>query len=101
MVIELYVVRHGQTNANLESKNGGPEIPLNDTGRSQAIKLREAGLLPLPDLVLSSPHPRAWETAELATGKIPEACKLLEERNFGKDTIGKTWKTIFAMMEGQ
>ena len=35
MVVDLYVVRHGQTDANLCSKNGGPEIPLNETGRNQ------------------------------------------------------------------
>lgn len=99
MVVDLYVVRHGQTDANLCSKNGGPEIPLNETGRDQAQKLRESGLLPAASMILSSPHPRAWQTAEIATGKKPEVCRLLEERNFGEASVGKTWRNIFAMME--
>jgi len=100
MVVDLYVVRHGQTDANLCSKNGGPEIPLNETGRNQAQKLRESGLLPAANMILSSPHPRAWQTAEIATGKKPEVCRLLEERNFGEASVGKTWRNIFALMEG-
>merc|ERR1719414_1131161 len=49
-------------------------------------------------MILSSPHPRAWQTAEIATGKKPEVCRLLEERNFGEASVGKTWRNIFALM---
>ena len=62
--------------------------------------MRESGLLPAANMILSSPHPRAWQTAEIATGKKPEVCRLLEERNFGEASVGKTWRKIFALMEG-
>ena len=62
--------------------------------------MRESGLLPAASMILSSPHPRAWQTAEIATGNKPEVCRLLEERNFGEATVGKTWRNIFALMEG-
>lgn len=62
--------------------------------------MRESGILPAASMILSSPHSRAWQTAEIATGSKPEVCRLLEERNFGEATVGKTWRNIFALMEG-
>ena len=62
----LYVVRHGQTDWNLEPARcqGWAEVPLNATGRRQARelgeRLRDAGI----ELIVSSHLLRARQTAE-------------------------------------
>ncbi len=81
----LYLIRHGQTQWNLEGKyTGQSDIPLNETGRAQA---KAAGLnpsFPPPDAIFSSDLIRAVETAELVAagwgyvGKIEIDSRLRE-----------------------
>ena len=84
----IYVVRHGETDWNkLHKVMGRVDIPLNETGKSQAKitseKLKEYKI----DLTISSPLKRACETA-----KIINETKNLEiiyddrllERDFGE-----------------
>lgn len=70
--MRLYLIRHGQTNWNLERKlQGRTDIPLNENGRRVAELTRE-GLKDVPfDLAFTSPLSRAKETAEI----------ILKERN--------------------
>ncbi|MBK4346886.1 histidine phosphatase family protein [Lacisediminihabitans changchengi] len=67
----LYLVRHGQTDWNLQRRiQGSTDIPLNDTGRDQA---RRAGRLLARrhwDVLASSPLSRAYETAEIIGAEI-------------------------------
>ena len=103
VTVDLYIVRHGQTDANTRSENGGPTVPLNEHGKVQASLLRESKSLPqAPDFIFSSPHERAAQTAKIATGRDDLIyCELLEERNFGKKWEGATWNTIFKRMDGE
>lgn len=64
----IYIVRHGQTDWNLEGRTQGhSDIPLNKTGISQAKIIKEK----LRDIkfykVFSSPLKRAYETASIIT----------------------------------
>lgn len=62
--MKLYLIRHGQTDWNLAGKiQGRQEIPLNETGRRQALSLAEAMDGRPVKLVFSSPQKRAYETA--------------------------------------
>lgn len=62
----LYLIRHGQTQWNLEGKyTGQSDIPLNDTGREQARAAAEEARLAPPDVIISSDLIRAIETAEI------------------------------------
>lgn len=66
--MELYVVRHGQTDFNAQGLacGGQSNVPLNDKGRQQA---RELGVLLSDvhlDAVLVSPLQRAQQTAAIA-----------------------------------
>ncbi len=68
--MDLYLIRHGQTDYNVEKRfQGQIDVPLNETGRLQAFKLREALCVKSHkiDLVYTSPLARATETARLIT----------------------------------
>lgn len=78
----LYLVRHGETEWNLEHKlQGTRDISLDDKGREQARALRrenEAAGLTF-DRVYVSPLSRARETARLITG-LPEEAFVIDPR---------------------
>ena len=69
----LYVVRHGQTEWNLEHRcQGISDIPLTDKGIKEAEKLQELVKTLDIDVVISSPLKRAIDTAKiLVDNKIP------------------------------
>ncbi|MGB9035524.1 MAG: histidine phosphatase family protein [Paeniglutamicibacter sp.] len=83
------LVRHGETAWNRTSRlQGRADIPLNDTGRAQALATAEALAESGPwDLVVSSTLCRARETARiiarrLGTGAVVEVPALVE-RDYG------------------
>ena len=64
--MKLYLIRHGQTDWNIQGKiQGSHDIPLNDTGRAQA-KLVAEGMDSRPvTKIFSSTLVRAVETARM------------------------------------
>lgn len=64
--MKIYLVRHGETDWNIERRFQGIEnIPLNDTGRSQAKDCAKT-LAPLSfSAIYASPLQRAYETATI------------------------------------
>ena len=90
--MNLYLMRHGQTNWNIERRaQGRTDIPLNETGIKQAKEAIDKIKNITFDLVYSSPLQRALKTAEIVTeGKYPIIVDdLLIERSFG-DLEGKS-----------
>lgn len=86
--MELALVRHGQTDWNLQDRlQGSSDVPLNETGRAQAIEA--AALLSAGgwDAVISSPLGRAVETATIIASilavPIAEPDPELVERDYG------------------
>ena len=85
----IYLVRHGQTDWNLEHRiQGSTDIPLNEQGRLQAER---AGMLLSRrswDRLYSSPLSRAFETATILGSTIgwetPLPLDALVERNYGE-----------------
>ena len=70
--VKLVVVRHGQTDWNVEERyQGRLDVPLNRVGVSQADALKRdlAGLR--FDMAYSSPLRRAVETARIIVGDVP------------------------------
>ena len=68
--MKIYLVRHGETDAN---KNGilqgqGLNYQLNDTGVRQATKLKNELRNVNFDLCFTSPLIRAWSTAMIIVG---------------------------------
>jgi probable phosphoglycerate mutase len=100
----LYVIRHGETDWNVQSRmQGRQDIPLNTKGREQA---REMGtllrwLLPSSETLdfVSSPLSRARETMELARAQLNLPCEQyraderLAEISFGQ-WEGLRWADI-------
>ena len=101
---ELYLVRHGETDWNAARKiQGRTDIPLNDTGRTQA---RGAGRLLARrswDAVYASPLSRALETAEIIAAELGvdtvTAVEDLQERDYGA-AEGLTFAEIEALFPG-
>ena len=82
--VELWVVRHGETEWSASGRHTGTtDIPLTRHGEEQARALRDllAGVRPV--LVLSSPRRRATHTAELAGLEVDEITDDLAEWDYG------------------
>ena len=70
--MNLYIIRHGQTDMNLLHRmQGRTDTRLNEKGRQQAREaakfLKKEGIV--PDRVIVSPLDRARETAEIVSGR--------------------------------
>lgn len=94
--MKLYIIRHGQTDWNLEGKaQGQVDVPLNDTGINQARELKEKLASYDFDVCYCSPLKRAVQTAEIIVdGRVQIIVDdNLKERSFGslEGTDSRTW----------
>lgn len=85
----LTLVRHGQTDWNLDRRiQGSTDIPLNETGRADARAAAERLLAGRHHAVYSSPLRRARETAEIIAERLglplQEPVADVREREFGE-----------------
>jgi len=85
-VLDIYLVRHGQTQWNLEKRlQGATDNVLNETGRRQAAELAQRLAGVSFSHIYSSSLRRAQETAAAFAGTTPvTALPALNERSFGK-----------------
>lgn len=98
----IYLVRHGQTDWNIEKKTQGyTDIPLNENGRKQAQILAKSISNLKIDRIISSDLLRAKETAEIINERFGKNISLderIREINYGvlegvpRDTLTQdTW----------
>ncbi len=92
---EFYFVRHGQTDHNLiegkDKKDHTEEIPLNETGRSQARSIEPLiSSLPIQTIV-ASPMKRAQETKDLISPKLKAPHYDIDQLI---ECTAKTWKEL-------
>lgn len=85
--MSIFYVRHGQTDWNVMGRlQGRSDIPLNNTGRQQALLTRKVLMDETIDLIYCSPLQRAKETASIINDlwglEIREDSRLME-RCFG------------------
>lgn len=84
--MKLYVLRHGETNENINHiMQGNMDTVLNETGKQQAISIRKKVEDANINVVISSPKTRTLQTAQLAAPNITiiEDDRLLS-RNHGE-----------------
>lgn len=88
----IYFVRHGETEANAARVRQGPEGSLSENGRMQA-EAAGAYLAQFPiRSLISSPYPRAAETAAIISARIKlpvSYSPLLVERRNPSEVVGK------------
>lgn len=85
--MKLYVVRHGQTDWNVQNKVCGiTDVELTEEGKAQAEKVADTLSGNHIDLILSSPLKRAMQTAEIISRKCGTDLQVesrLTEQNYG------------------
>lgn len=95
--MELYVVRHGQTNGNIEKVLDGckRDIPLNDTGLMQANSAKDTLKDVKFDIIICSPLIRTKQTMDIINvNNIPVIYESkVIERDCGEFT-GKSYDSI-------
>jgi len=105
----LGLLRHGQTDWNIDLRlQGSTDIPLNDTGRAQALKAASVLNREDWDVIIASPLSRAKDTADIVAKElgmnvviVPE----LIERSFGvaEGLDHASWRKMYeshAVIEG-
>ncbi|MFJ3382862.1 MULTISPECIES: histidine phosphatase family protein [unclassified Curtobacterium] len=100
MTTLLYLVRHGETDWNKQRRiQGSTDIPLNDTGRAQAIETAALLARRSFDAVVASPLVRAYETGSIIATRLglpePATYAGLAERSYG-DAEGLTDDEVLA-----
>ena len=86
--MKIYLVRHGQTDWNIQNKlQGSVDIPLNNTGIEQAKVLKNILKDINIDFIIASPLKRALATAEIINSDLHLPLYIdesLKERSFGE-----------------
>jgi broad specificity phosphatase PhoE len=100
----LYLVRHGETDWNAQRRiQGTTDIPLNETGRSQAATTGRLLARRSWNGIYSSPLSRAYDTANIIAGELgmsePGRIDALVERNYG-EAEGLNWEEIDRVFPG-
>ncbi|HEV7623931.1 MAG TPA: histidine phosphatase family protein [Amnibacterium sp.] len=109
---DLVLVRHGETEWNrLGRVQGLSDIPLNETGRRQALQAGRRLRSEHWDAIASSPLSRAAETAEIIAREVglpgPELVEALVERNYGEaegltgEEIDRRWNGVLKARESR
>jgi len=97
-MVQLYVVRHGETDTNHQGRINGfsTNLGLNETGKDQAKFLAKNIDINEFDEVYTSPLKRAKETAEILNNKTHEIKedKRLQEINYGSWDGQPTGETV-------
>lgn len=91
----VYFVRHGQSEDNASPVFQAYDSRLNERGREQARYVAERASQLGADILISSPQPRAYETAEIISktvGKQVVASDLFVERGKPSFVDGKPWE---------
>lgn len=90
--MDVYLVRHGQTDGNAGHRHQHSSTPLNARGRAQAAEAALIIALLKPTHLISSTQRRALETAEIISescGLIPETYPPFEELHQAKSMVGE------------
>ena len=88
---DIYILRHGESLANVNGLRNGPNTPLTKEGKKQAKKAAKNILRFNVEIAISSPLVRTRETAEIVTEKTRTGLEfdpLLQERRTPSEIFG-------------
>ncbi|PWU23692.1 hypothetical protein C5B42_02165 [Candidatus Cerribacteria bacterium 'Amazon FNV 2010 28 9'] len=91
----IYLVRHGQTNGNVNHLHQTLETPLNEIGLDQAEKVSKRFAHTSIDVILASPATRAQQTAkevQTVTRANLETLELLAEQRHPSEIDNLSWE---------
>lgn len=110
--MDIYLVRHGQTDGNVARRHQHPDISLNETGQLQATQVAALIRRLRPTHLITSTNKRAMETAThigLSTDLIPETYPYFEElrrpafligkRFYERETLRYVWGWFFGLKD--
>lgn len=89
--MQIYFVRHGETESNVNGHIQGYDDQLTEQGKAQGKALAERLKEAKPEIIFSSPMPRAFDTAHIIadiTGVKVEVNALLEEKKVPTSLVG-------------
>lgn len=89
--MNLYLVRHGKTNAKENNRKQAPTSPLSDEGKKQASAVAERLTKEQIDVIISSKWDRAYQTAEAVAKKLEmkfETVEGIHEKEHNPDIYG-------------
>jgi glucosyl-3-phosphoglycerate phosphatase len=95
--MDVYFVRHGQTDGNLAKRHQHPNIALNETGKAQAAAVTAVIKSLAPTHLITSTNRRAVETATAigsACDLIPQTDASFEELHRPQYLIGQRFGTV-------
>jgi broad specificity phosphatase PhoE len=98
--MDIYFVRHGQTDGNVGTRHQHPDTELNEIGKQQAAAVAPQVAALLPTHIISSVNIRALETARHIaeyTGLIPITSATFEELRRPEYLIGErfyAWRSL-------
>lgn len=98
--MDIYLVRHGQTNGNLASRHQHPNTPLNLEGEQGARRLAKQLAVFKPTHIITSYQRRALETAQIIAKElnlVPQDSELFAELRRPQYFIGERqtgWATL-------
>lgn len=83
--MNLYVLRHGETNYNAEGRfQGRTNVDLNENGINQALNAKNNLKNIKFNIIISSPLNRSIQTTKIVTNVNPQIDDRIIERSFGK-----------------
>jgi len=98
--MDIYLVRHGQTNGNLAARHQHPNTPLNAEGEQGATQLAKQLVVFKPTHIVTSYQRRALETAQIIAKElnlVPQDSELFAELNRPQYFVGERrtgWATL-------
>jgi broad specificity phosphatase PhoE len=98
--VKVYLARHGQTAYNLERRFQGQQaVPLDDTGREQAVELAERAVGHGFSALWCSPLRRARETADVVAERI--GLQPREDARFMETDAGEWTDLLFSEVQAK
>ena len=99
-MVEIFLIRHGQTDWNIQRRlQGHTDIPLNEVGRAQSLRLKDVLAEHQIDAFFSSDLVRAIDTAKIA--RASESVPLIIDPGLREAGLGEAEGLLFEELDSK